>query len=117
MASPSTLPSDLPAGSGPMPQLDGIAIEHEFVQLPFGRIHVARVGDRSLPAIMLVHGFPQNWWGWRDVIRQLDGKAHLVVPDLRGAGWSDVPTERAEFKKGLLADDLLGVLDALEIKQ
>lgn len=113
----STTLSSPPAGAGPLPALPGIAIEHEYVDLPAGRFHVARVGDRSKPAIMLVHGFPQSWWCWKGVIERLAGEAHLVLPDLRGAGWSAVPTEKGSYKKSALADDLVGILDALEIEQ
>ncbi|WP_419538601.1 alpha/beta fold hydrolase, partial [Mycobacterium colombiense] len=31
-------------------------------------IHVADAGPASGPAVMLVHGFPQNWWEWRELI-------------------------------------------------
>jgi pimeloyl-ACP methyl ester carboxylesterase len=117
MSTSAAVPSDLPAGSGPLPEIPGIAVQHEFLDLPGGRFHVARAGDRSLPAIMLVHGFPQNWWEWRDVVKALDGQAHIVMPDLRGAGWSNVPTERSAYKKAKLAEDLNDVLEALGIEQ
>jgi len=100
-----------------MPALPGIEIEHEFLELPAGRFHVARAGDRSLPAVMLVHGFPQNWWCWRGVIERLAGEAHLIMPDLRGTGWSDVPVRREAYRKTNLAEDLNGILGALGIDQ
>lgn len=64
---------------------------------------------------MLVHGFPQHWWSWRGVAGALDGKAHLVLPDLRGSGWSVVPGEKDDFSKRAMADDLALLLDALGI--
>ncbi|MEN0012838.1 MAG: alpha/beta fold hydrolase, partial [Solirubrobacteraceae bacterium] len=82
----TTQPTDYPAGAGPLPTVPGVEVEHEWVQGKAGRIHIARAGDRSLPAIMLVHGFPQHWYSWRGVIGELAKEAHLVVPDLRGAG-------------------------------
>ncbi len=100
-----------------MPEIPGLQVEHEFYELPAGRFHVARIGDRSLPALMLVHGFPQHWWCWRDVAKALDGKAHLVLPDLRGSGWSVVPTGPGSFDKRAMADDLLALLDAMGIDQ
>ena len=113
----STIDPTYPPGSGPMPEIPGVHVDHEFYDLPAGRFHVARVGDRSLPAVMLVHGFPQNWWGWRGVIGELAKEAHLIVPDLRGAGWSSIPTGPNAFKKRELAGDLRGLLDAMGIEK
>ncbi|MBJ7470964.1 MAG: alpha/beta hydrolase [Solirubrobacteraceae bacterium] len=110
-------PVDYPAGAGPMPEISGVAVEHEFYDLPSGRFHVARAGDRSLPAIMLVHGFPQHWWSWRGVVQELASEAHLIMPDLRGSGWSSVPTEKGSYRKSDMAADLAGLLDAMEIDQ
>lgn len=106
-------PARLPAGAGPMPDVPGVEVTHEFHELREGRFHVARIGDRSLPALLLVHGFPQHWWCWRGVAQALDGKAHLIVPDLRGAGWSVVPDAPDAYLKRDMAADLLGLLDAI----
>lgn len=113
-SAPST---ESPAGAGPLPLIPGVPIEHEFHDLPAGRFHVARAGDRSLPAILLVHGFPQHWWEWRGVVQALAGEAHLVMPDLRGSGWSAVPTEKGSYKKSEMAKDLGHLLDAMDIDQ
>jgi pimeloyl-ACP methyl ester carboxylesterase len=106
-----------PAGAGALPEIPGVAIEHEFYELPAGQFHVARAGDRTLPAIMLVHGFPQHWGCWRGVVEALAGEAHLVMPDLRGAGWSAVPTTSGSYSKNELAGDLRQLLDAMGIEQ
>lgn len=112
----STATTEFPAGAGPLPQLPGIEITHEWIELPAGRFHVARAGDPAKPALLLVHGFPQSWWCWRGVIEELAGEAHLVMPDLRGHGWSAVPTTPGSYAKSALAEDLLGILDALQIE-
>lgn len=44
-----------------LPALEGV--EHRHVDVAEGvRIHVADAGPADGPAVMLVHGFPQNWW-------------------------------------------------------
>ncbi len=104
MSATTSTPAGLPAGAGPIPELPGIAVEHEFYDLPAGRFHVARAGDRSLPAVLLVHGFPQHWWCWRGVIQELAAELHLVMPDLRGSGGARcrrrrlLPQERARWR-------------------
>ena len=44
---------------------------------------------------MLVHGFPQNWWQWRDLIRPLAADGYRVLcADMHGTGWSSAPDDR-----------------------
>ncbi|MBV8291348.1 MAG: alpha/beta hydrolase, partial [Mycobacterium sp.] len=50
-----------------LPSLDGV--EHKFVELGEGvTIHVADAGPADGPPVMLVHGFPENWWEWCELI-------------------------------------------------
>lgn len=48
-------------------------------------------GDPTLPAVLLLHGFPNSAKGFRDVIPKLSQVAHMIAPDLPGFGESDVP--------------------------
>lgn len=117
MTQTTTQLSEYPAGAGPMPEVPGVDVTHEWYDGKAGRLHVARAGDPSLPAIMLVHGFPQHWYGWKGVIAELAKEAHLIVPDLRGAGWSALPTGKDAAKKREIAADLRLILDQLGIDQ
>lgn len=96
-----------------MPALDGV--EHSYVDLGNGvTIHVAEAGPANGPAVMLVHGFPQNWWEWHELIGPLAADGYRVLcPDLRGSGWSSAP--RTSYTKDEMADDLAGVLDHLGV--
>lgn len=96
-----------------MPELDGV--EHRYVDLGGGvTIHVADAGPADGPPVLLVHGFPQNWWEWHALIGPLAADGYRVLcPDLRGAGWSSAP--RSQYLKSEMADDLAGVLDALNV--
>jgi pimeloyl-ACP methyl ester carboxylesterase len=49
-------------------------------------IHYVR-GGRG-PALVLVHGFPQDWFEWRRVIPRLSRRFTVVAVDLRGVGGS-----------------------------
>jgi pimeloyl-ACP methyl ester carboxylesterase len=76
-------------------------------------LHVAEAGGG--PPLLLLHGWPQHWWVWRRVIPLLSGAHRLLVPDLRGFGWSAAPgrgTESATF-----ASDAIALLDALELER
>ena len=97
-----------------LPELEGV--EHRFVDLGGGvTIHVADAGPADGAPVMLVHGFPQNWWEWHELIGPLAGDGYRVLcPDLRGAGWSSAPHDR--YFKTDMADDLAAVLDRLGVR-
>ncbi|MCV7251544.1 MULTISPECIES: alpha/beta fold hydrolase [Mycobacteriaceae] len=96
------------------PDLPGV--QHRYLDLGDGvTIHVAEAGPEDGPPVMLVHGFPQNWWEWRRHIEPLAADGYRVLcPDLRGAGWSSTPPGDHYFKNDL-ADDLAGVVDRLGV--
>jgi pimeloyl-ACP methyl ester carboxylesterase len=77
--------------AGSLPVLD--EFEHRFIDVADGvTIHVGDAGPPDGPPVMLVHGFPQNWWQWRALIGPLARDGYRVLcPDLRGAGWSSAP--------------------------
>ena len=43
------------------------------------------------PAVLLLHGWPQTWYMWRDVIPGLAEHYFVIAPDLRGLGDSSRP--------------------------
>jgi pimeloyl-ACP methyl ester carboxylesterase len=93
----------------PLPQLPGV--EHRYVELPELRVHVAEAGEGE--PVVLLHGWPQNWWSWRRLIPLLSGRFRLLAVDYRGAGWSEAP--KGHYDKETLATDLLALLDRLEL--
>lgn len=95
----------------PFPPLDGV--QHRFVQLPGLRVHVAEAGVGE--PLVLLHGFPQHWWGWRTVLPALAEHYRVFAPDLRGAGWTDAPPHG--YSEDQLVADTVALLDALGLDQ
>lgn len=95
------------------PELPGV--RHAFLGVGGLRTHVALAGPEDAPPILLVHGWPQNWWTWRKVIPELAERFRVIAPDLRGHGWTEATP--AGYEKEQLASDLLGVLDVLGVER
>jgi pimeloyl-ACP methyl ester carboxylesterase len=72
------------------------------------RLHVAEAGA-GRPLITL-HGWPQHWWSWRHLIPAFAQCYRVLVPYLRGFGWSDAPS--GDYAMSTLAADVLALLDA-----
>jgi pimeloyl-ACP methyl ester carboxylesterase len=92
-----------------IPSLDGV--NHRFIDLPGLRMHVAEAGSGE--PILLLHGFPQNWWEWHNVMPALAADYHVICPDLRGAGWTEAPD--GGYTGDQMLTDLLALLDALHL--
>lgn len=65
------------------------------------------------PPVILLHGFPFDHTVWGPVAELLSGEARLILPDLRGFGRSPVP--EGVYSMRLLAEDLVGLMNRLEI--
>jgi pimeloyl-ACP methyl ester carboxylesterase len=75
-------------------------------------IHV-RVGG-SGPAVVLLHGYGETGDMWAPMAADLGRDHTVIVPDLRGLGFSAKPA--SGFDKKTQAGDVAGVLDALKIE-
>jgi pimeloyl-ACP methyl ester carboxylesterase len=96
-----------------MPELAGV--RHRDVDAGGVRLHVAEAGPGDGEPVLLVHGWPQHWWCWREVVGRLPGEWRLIMPDLRGMGWSEKPEDG--YEKEQLASDLIALLDALGLER
>jgi pimeloyl-ACP methyl ester carboxylesterase len=74
-------------------------------------LFVTEQGDRTRPTVVLLHGFPDTSSVWGPVADRLASDLHVVSYDVRGAGRSDVPTDRSGYALSRLVDDLASVLD------
>lgn len=77
--------------------------------------NMAYLDEGSGTPVLLVHGFPLDGTMWDDQVSALSGRYRVIVPDLRGAGNSEaVP---GPYTMEMLADDLNGLLDHLDIPE
>ena len=97
--------------SADIPHVTGV--EHEFVDAGGLRAHVALAGEG--PPVLLLHGWPQHWYLWRDVIPLVAPHARVIAPDFRGFGWSDAP--RTGYRMDQLKRDVLALLDELGVEE
>ncbi|MER6593025.1 alpha/beta hydrolase [Micromonospora purpureochromogenes] len=73
------------------------------------RQHVVIGGDG--PPLLLVHGWPQNWYAWRLLMPALARNFTVIAVDQRGIGLTDKPQDG--YDAGTLANDLAALMDAL----
>src|ERR671923_3043829 len=89
-------------------------IQDGYAEIGDVRLHYVEAGDG--PLIVLLHGFPEFWYGWRRQIGPLAAAGFRVIaPDQRGYNRSDKPPRVADYTTDKLARDVVAVLDALGI--
>ncbi|WP_124054408.1 alpha/beta fold hydrolase [Arcanobacterium ihumii] len=88
--------------------------EHRLIQANGAQFHVVHAGEHSAhkPLIILVHGFPQYWWAWRNQIKPIaDAGYEVIAIDRRGIGGSD-KTPNSEDSL-LLSHDLISIVRSM----
>lgn len=78
-----------------------------------------RVIDEGQGApVLLMHGFPDTHVVWRHQIPALVAAGYRVIaPDMRGHGGTEAPTAVSAYRLDHQVADMIGVLDALEIRE
>src|SRR6266436_3908793 len=87
----------------------GIELREGYAQVGDQTLHYVEAGDG--PLIVLLHGFPEFWYGWRRQIAPLAAAGFRVVaPDLRGYNLSSKPDGIAAYSADELAADIRGLI-------
>jgi epoxide hydrolase 4 len=77
-------------------------------------LHCAEAGPEDGRLVILLHGFPEFWYGWRYQIDALARAGYRVVaPDQRGYNKSTKPEGVAAYSIDTLAADVIGLADSL----
>ena len=84
------------------------------------RVHVLEAGYEGgrRPGLLLLHGFPELAYSWRNVMVPLaEAGYHVIAPDLRGygrtTGWDDdYDGDLASFRRLNVVRDALGLVSA-----
>lgn len=88
-------------------------LEHHEVRTNGLQLHVVQCGPADGPLVVLLHGFPEFWYSWREQVPALAAAGYRVwVPDQRGYNTSDKPLGIQQYTLPLLGADVLGLLDA-----
>ncbi|WP_435124608.1 alpha/beta fold hydrolase [Halobaculum sp. D14] len=92
---------------------DDVPGESRFVEANGRRFHAVEAGPTRGDLVVLLHGFPEFWYAWRDLLRPLaDAGHHVVALDQRGYNRSEKPSAVRDYHVDRLAADVAGVVDA-----
>ena len=87
-------------------------LNHQYIKTNGITLHVVEAGPTDGPLVILLHGFPEAWYGWRYQIETLAAAGgHVLAPDQRGYNLSDKPKGVKSYRLNTLARDILGLID------
>jgi epoxide hydrolase 4 len=88
---------------------EGSELREGYAEIGDQRLHYMEAGEG--PLVVLLHGFPEFWYGWRLQIQPLAAAGFRVVaPDLRGYNLSSKPDDVAAYAGDQLAADIRGLV-------
>lgn len=82
---------------------------HRYAVVKGLRLHYVEAG--AGPLVVLLHGFPEFWYSWRQQIPALAAAGFRVIAlDLRGYNESDKPAGVHHYRLELLVRDVVGIV-------
>ncbi|MDF2441679.1 MAG: epoxide hydrolase 4 [Abditibacteriota bacterium] len=107
-------------------RLDDI-VQHRFARVNGVRLHyvesveggAAEAGaDLQRPVVLLLHGFPDFWYGWRRQIPALrEAGFRVIAPDLRGYNLSSKPRSVFSYSLDRLGGDVVALIRHLGLQR
>jgi pimeloyl-ACP methyl ester carboxylesterase len=90
-----------------------IPYDHALIKTNGVNLHVVQAGPEDGPLVILLHGFPEFWYGWRKQIDFLAEQGYRVyAPDQRGYNISEKPNGIAAYNLNEMSADVIGLIDA-----
>lgn len=78
------------------------------------KLHAVAAGPKDGPVVILLHGFPEFWYGWHRQIEPLAAAAfRVIVPDQRGYNLSSKPSGVNSYALIELVSDVIAIADQL----
>jgi pimeloyl-ACP methyl ester carboxylesterase len=87
-----------------------ITTTHDFAEVNGIRLHYAEAGGGD-NLVILLHGFPEFWYSWKEQLEALGESFHVIAPDLRGYNLSDKPPRIEDYSIDRLVADVVGLID------
>ena len=98
-----------PADGDPEPLVPGAV--HRFETVGEERWHWVESG--SGPALVVLHGFPESWYAWSELVETMASDFRVLAIDLKGAGLSS--TSDGDYSVAAMANELAALLEQIGV--
>src|SRR3954466_5078999 len=105
-----TVAGDRPVSPGLQPSIESAMVQMKHKRASVNGVMLHYVTAGSGPAVLCLHGWPQNHREFLPIFEVLAERYRFVAPDLRGYADSDKPY--ADYMPATIAQDMLELADA-----
>src|ERR1022692_3777869 len=88
---------------------------HRYAEVNGVKLHYVEQGKGEL--ILFLHGFPEFWYEWKDLIPEFAKDHHAVAPDMRGYNLSDAPAEVESYRVPVIVEDVRALAVKLKARR
>jgi len=92
-------------------------VKKTIIKTERGSFSYTSYGIETLPAVVMIHGWPETSYCWHHVAEHLQDRYHLIAVDLRGAGGSNRALDKSHYTKDQLCLDVLSIIDKLGVRK
>src|SRR3984957_12765498 len=87
---------------------------HRYAEVNGVKLHYAEQGKG--PLILFLHGFPEFWYEWKDLLPEFAKDHHAVAVDMRGYNLSDKPEAVEQYRVPVIVEDVLALAVKLKAR-
>jgi pimeloyl-ACP methyl ester carboxylesterase len=84
-------------------------LQHHFADVNGLHLHYVQQGNGK-KLVVLLHGWPEFWYSWRNQIPVLAEHFTVIAPDLRGFADSDKPKGKENYHADIVAKDIVELI-------
>ncbi len=90
-------------------------INHLQINVNNISVHVAEVGNKEAQTIIFLHGYPENWKEFENIMNKLKGNYHLLAIDLPGIGRSGAIASKDKYSIAKFVNDFIQTMNLQQI--
>jgi pimeloyl-ACP methyl ester carboxylesterase len=89
--------------------LEVLFLKHQFAEINGLRFHYVINGSGR--TMLFLHGFPEFWYEWRNLLVEFGKDYQAIAPDLRGYNLSEKPPNVSDYSVRHLVADIRGFFE------
>jgi pimeloyl-ACP methyl ester carboxylesterase len=88
---------------------------HRYAVVNGITLHYVEQGKGEL--ILFLHGFPEFWYEWKDLLPEFSKDHHAVAPDMRGYDLSEAPADVESYRVPVIVEDVRSLAVKLKARK
>jgi pimeloyl-ACP methyl ester carboxylesterase len=98
-----------------VPIFAAVQWKDHYAQVNGVKLHYVEQGSGSL--ILFLHGFPEFWYEWKDLLPDFGKDHHAVAVDMRGYNLSEKPEKLEQYAVPVIVEDVRALAEKLGAKK